>query len=109
VSNTPWGSRASAWPAELRRLRLLNEVAGTVFCVDVGSRNLHVEPFRRALDLLGVGAQDALFVGDDSRWDVLRARQARIEPALLSAAGSVAGVAVCTTIRALREVLTLVD
>ena len=36
VSNTPWGSPAGAWRAELTRHGLLDTVDATVFCMDVG-------------------------------------------------------------------------
>src|SRR6476646_11060937 len=38
VSNTPWGSPADVWRAELTRHRLLDKVDATVFCMDVGWR-----------------------------------------------------------------------
>ena len=52
VSNTPWGSPAGAWRAELTRHGLLNKVDATVFCMDVGWRKPHRAPFERALSLL---------------------------------------------------------
>src|SRR5689334_18180387 len=78
VSNTPWGSPAPAWRAELARLGLLGAVDATVFCGDVRHRKPHRAPFDQALYLLGVQAADALFVGDDPHWDVLGAEQAGI-------------------------------
>jgi putative hydrolase of the HAD superfamily len=83
VSNTPWGSPAMAWREELTRHGLLNEVDATVFCVDVGWRKPHRAPFDRALALLGVVPVEALFVGDDHRWDVIGARNAGVRPVLL--------------------------
>jgi FMN phosphatase YigB (HAD superfamily) len=52
VSNTPWGSSANAWRAELARHELLDAVDATVFCMDVGWRKPHRAPFDRALSLL---------------------------------------------------------
>jgi FMN phosphatase YigB (HAD superfamily) len=72
VSNTPWGSPADAWREELRRHGLLDLVDATVFCMDVGWRKPQRAPFEQALSLLGVHAAEALFVGDDPRWDVRR-------------------------------------
>ena len=52
VSNTPWGSPASAWRTELARHGLLECVDAVVFCVEVGWRKPHRAPFDRALALL---------------------------------------------------------
>ena len=83
VSNTPWGSPASAWRAELSRHGLLDKVDATVFCMDVGWRKPHRAPFDRALSLLDVAPADALFVGDDHRWDIVGAQNAGLRPVLL--------------------------
>ena len=83
VSNTPWGSPASAWRAELTRHGLLDKVDATVFCMDVGWRKPHRAPFDRALSLLEVAPADALFVGDDYRWDIVGAQNAGLRPVLL--------------------------
>jgi len=83
VSNTPLGSPASAWRAELTRHGLLDKVDATVFCMDVGWRKPHRAPFDRALSLLEVAPADALFVGDDYRWDVVGAQNAGLRPVLL--------------------------
>ena len=83
VSNTPWGSPADAWRAELIRHGLLDKVDATVFCVDVGWRKPHRAPFDRALSLLEVAPADALFVGDDHRWDIIGAQNAGLRPVLL--------------------------
>jgi putative hydrolase of the HAD superfamily len=83
VSNTPWGSPAGPWRAELTRHGLLDKVDTTVFCMDVGWRKPHRAPFDRALSLLEVAPADALFVGDDHRWDVVGAQNAGLRPVLL--------------------------
>jgi putative hydrolase of the HAD superfamily len=83
VSNTPWGSPADAWRAELQRHGLLDKVDATVFCMDVGWRKPHRAPFDRALSLLDVAPADALFVGDDHRWDIAGALNAGLCPVLL--------------------------
>jgi len=85
VSNTPWGSPAGAWRAELTRHGLLDKVDASVFCMDVGWRKPHRAPFDRALSLLDVRPADALFVGDDHRWDVVGAQNAGLRPVLLEA------------------------
>lgn len=102
VSNTPWGSPAHLWRAELARHELLDRVDRVVFCVEVGWRKPHPAPFRRALELLSVPASRASFVGDDPRWDVAGARSAGLESVLLSA-DNVAGAD--RTIRRLEELL----
>ena len=88
VSNTPWGSQAQAWRAELSRHGLLAAVDATVFCVDAGHRKPHPAPIERALGALGVSPKDAIFVGDDVRWDVAGARAAGVRPVLIAPAGT---------------------
>lgn len=106
VSNTPWGSPAPAWRAELARHGLLGAVDATVFCGDVRYRKPHRAPFDRAVDALGVHAADALFVGDDPHWDVLGAEQAGLRSLLLAPSGREAGAPPNVPIlRNLREVL----
>jgi putative hydrolase of the HAD superfamily len=106
VSNTPWGSPSSAWRTELARHGLLEGVDAVVFCVDVGWRKPHRAPFDRALAMLDVAPTDAVFVGDDPRWDVSGAKNAGIRPVLLGAAASVPGL---KTIQNLEEIIRLVD
>jgi FMN phosphatase YigB (HAD superfamily) len=108
VSNTPWGSPADAWRAELGRHGLLEQVDATVFCVDVGWRRPHRAPIDRALTILGVAPSDAIFVGDDPRWDVAGAQNAGIRPVLLASAAS-SSEPEYLAIRSLVEVVTLVD
>jgi FMN phosphatase YigB (HAD superfamily) len=38
ISNSPWGSPANLWRAEVQRLELLDAVDVTAFCGDVGWR-----------------------------------------------------------------------
>jgi FMN phosphatase YigB (HAD superfamily) len=83
VSNTPWGSAATAWRDELNRHGLLAAVDTTGFCVEVGFRKPHPASIRRTLEALEVSARDALFVGDDACWDVLAAHAAGVRPLLL--------------------------
>ena len=106
VSNTPWGSSASAWRTELARHGLLERVDAVVFCVDVGWRKPHRAPFDRALALLDVGPTDAVFVGDDPRWDVVGAQNAGVRPVLL---GSSASAPDLKAIRTLEDVVRFVD
>jgi putative hydrolase of the HAD superfamily len=108
VSNTPWGSPADAWRTELMRHGLLDAVDAAVFCVDVGWRKPHRAPFDRALSVLDVSAGEALFVGDDQRWDILGAQNAGIRPVLL-AADAPATPADCVTIPSLAGILSLTD
>jgi HAD superfamily hydrolase (TIGR01549 family) len=83
VSNTPWGSPGRVWRAELARHELLTAVDAVVFCQDVGWRKPHPTPFRRALEMIGVAAKDAVFVGDNPVWDVEGAESAGLLPILL--------------------------
>ena len=105
MSNTPWGSPAASWKEELARHGLLDQVDAVVFCVDVGWRKPHPAPFQRALTRLEVPASEAIFVGDDPRWDVLGAESVGLHPLLLLN-GSAVGFPSCTTIARLEEVLS---
>jgi HAD superfamily hydrolase (TIGR01549 family) len=104
VSNTPWGSPASSWTAELARHGLLNHVDTVVFCVDVGWRKPHPAPFQRALEQLEVPASEAIFVGDDPQWDVLGAATVGLQPLLLLNGPGVGSLS-CPVIERLEEVL----
>lgn len=106
VSNTPWGSPAAAWQMELARHRLLAGVDAVVFCVDVGWRKPHRALFDRALTLLDVSPSDAIFVGDDPRWDVVGAQNAGIRPVLLGSSANEPGQA---TIADLKDIMKLLD
>ena len=106
VSNTPWGSPASAWRTELARHGLLDRVDAVVFCVDVGWRKPHRAPFDRALALLDVVPTDAVFVGDDPRWDVVGAQTAGMRPVLLGSSTHAPGL---KAIENLEDILRVVD
>jgi len=108
VSNTPWGSSASVWRNELARHRLLERVDASVFCGDVGWRKPNPASFRRALELIHVAPEDAIFVGDDARWDVIGAQNAGLRPVLLcpSQAPVIEG---CVGINRLSDVLDVLD
>jgi len=106
VSNTPWGSPAELWRAELERHELLHRVDVAVFCVDAGWRKPHPAPFSLALSRLGVSPQEAIFVGDDPRWDVEGAKRSDIKAVLLSPDESAR--ADCVVIRDLQAVIALV-
>jgi putative hydrolase of the HAD superfamily len=107
VSNTPWGSAADVWREELARHGLLERVDASVFCVEVGYRKPHRAPFERALALLDVAPADAIFVGDDCRWDIIGAQNAGLRPVLLrpQPASAVDG---CVAIQKLSDVAGLV-
>ena len=107
VSNTPWGSASKPWHEELRRHGLRDKVDAVVFCVDVGWRKPHRAPFDRALELLGIQADQAVFVGDHPEWDVLGARKVGLRPMLLSPSGS--SSMGCPVVHSLSEVLEAVD
>ncbi len=107
VSNTPWGCGSKPWHEELRRHGLHDIVDAIVFCVDVGWRKPHPAPFEKALELLGVEASQAAFVGDHPQWDVLGARQAGLYPILL--APDAVAVMDCLAIDRLASVLEWID
>lgn len=107
VSNTPWGSPAEPWRAELERHRLLHRVDAAVFCVEAGFRKPHPAPFELALSRLRVLPEEAIFVGDDARWDIEGAKRARIKAVLLHREELERSD--CVVIRELRAVLGLVE
>ena len=55
-------------------------------CADVYASVHGRAPFDRALSLLEVAPADALFVGDDHRWDIVGAQNAGLRPVLLESA-----------------------
>jgi putative hydrolase of the HAD superfamily len=85
---------------------LLESVDAVVFCVEVGWRKQHRAPFDRALSLLDVAPTDAVFVGDDPRWDVAGAQNAGVRAVLLGSSASAPGL---ETIPNLEDVIRLVD
>jgi FMN phosphatase YigB (HAD superfamily) len=78
-----------------------------VFCVDVGWRKPHRAPFDKALELLGVRANHAAFVGDHPEWDVNGARQVGLHPILL--APGTPNRTDCLVIERLASVLEWID
>lgn len=109
VSNTPWGSSADTWRAELERHKLLDAVDAVVFCMDVGWRKPHPMPFRRALELLGVAAENAVFVGDDPIWDVQGADGAGLRTILLTERRTAPESTAATVAASLPDVLVKID
>jgi putative hydrolase of the HAD superfamily len=87
VSNTPWGSPAHLWREDLRRFDLELLVDAVIFCRDVGWRKPAPTMFQKALESLGVGPEESLFVGDHPQWDVEGARSAGITPVLIDRTG----------------------
>jgi putative hydrolase of the HAD superfamily len=108
VSNTPWGSPAERWEAELRRHGLAEAVDATVFCVDVGWRKPAPQIFERALSLLDVDARDSVFVGDDLRQDVVGAERSGLRAILIDPGGA-ATDAPCPAFHSLTELVPLLD
>lgn len=70
VSNTPWGSPAGPWRAEIARHGIAARCEHFGFCADVGVRKPAAAPFLAALDRLGVPPEACVFVGDRPSWDV---------------------------------------
>lgn len=83
VSNTPWGSPSEPWKQEVTRHGLTGYLNEVVFCVDAGRRKPHRLIFEYTLKSLNINANEAVFVGDDQKWDIYGARQAGIRPILL--------------------------
>jgi putative hydrolase of the HAD superfamily len=72
----------------LRRLALAKLLDGIVTSAEIGARKPSAKIFERALALAGVGADDALHVGDSLEEDLAGARAAGIEPVLISRDGT---------------------
>ncbi len=87
LSNTPWGSAAAPWRAELERHGLLDVVDAAVFCVETGWRKPASQAFAHALARLGAAPEHTWFVGDEPAWDVAGARAAGLTPILLGPVG----------------------
>ena len=88
LSNTPWGSPAELWREELDRLGLADAVDAVVFCDDVGWRKPDPRPFRFICEKLDVSPADCLFIGDDSRWDIVGPRGVEMDALLIDRASS---------------------
>jgi putative hydrolase of the HAD superfamily len=87
VSNSPWGSPASLWREEVRRLGLDPFLDATIFCGDVGWRKPARQIFEFALEKLRVSRQECVFVGDDPRWDLAGAQAIGMEAILIDRGG----------------------
>ena len=71
VSNLPWGSPARLWHAEVARLGLDRFVDDVVLCADAGWRKPARAILGYTLERLAASVDDAVFVGDDPRWDIV--------------------------------------
>ena len=71
ISNSPWGAPARYWREDLCLRGLQDLLDMDLFCRDVGLRKHSPVIFRRALEIMGLGPEEAVFVGDDPRWDVM--------------------------------------
>jgi HAD superfamily hydrolase (TIGR01662 family) len=107
VSNTPWGSSGDDWRPELKRHGITADAI--VFCADCGKRKPDPHIFEVALKQLRVSASEAVFVGDDVRWDVLGARQAGMKAVLLDPAGTAAVDGGVERIRRLDELIRVLE
>ncbi|HEU0024693.1 MAG TPA: HAD-IA family hydrolase [Thermoleophilaceae bacterium] len=101
VSN--WDCSLPEW---LRPAGVLDLVDAVVSSAAVGAAKPDPAPFRRALELAGVGPGHALHVGDSLENDVEGARAAGVRPVLLARDGShPSGV---ESVRSLAEIASLV-
>ncbi len=87
VSNAPWGSPATLWHEEIRRLGMHELVDEVVMCTDVGWRKPAKPVFVHAMEKLGLSAHDCIFVGDDPRWDLVGPRSVGMEAVVISREG----------------------
>lgn len=112
ISNTPWGSDRHMWSAQLHDLGLAYCIDHQVFCMDVGVRKPHPAIFEHALEIVGVSAEEALFVGDDPVWDVMGAQQVNMAVLLYDPhddTSQPAGAAAVPVIHRLAEILGYLD
>lgn len=105
VSNTPWGSPSWLWREEVKRYGLDSLVEGALFCRDVGFRKPARQIFEEGLRRLGSAPEEAIFVGDDPRWDVVGPERCGIKAILLDRRGT-AETAEVPVIRSLAELGT---
>lgn len=91
LSNSPWGSPAGLWHAEMRRLGLAEAVDLCVFCGQVGWRKPDRRAFEYVLQRLGLEPGDCLFVGDDPTWDVQGPEAIGMEAVLIDRTGRTEG------------------
>jgi putative hydrolase of the HAD superfamily len=82
VSNWGWAA-----PELLQTLELARHFEVLSISAHVGFQKPHPAIFRHALELLGLGPDEAVHVGDDPTADVDGARRAGIEPILLAREG----------------------
>lgn len=106
VSNTTWGSPASLWREELKRLGLDQMVDVAVFCRDVGWRKPAKQVFEYTVAKLGSDIEDCVFVGDDPRWDIIGSRAVGMKAILIDRQQGTRDEDV-ERIRDLRELLSL--
>jgi putative hydrolase of the HAD superfamily len=92
----------AALPEVLERVGLAPYLTGVVTSASVGARKPEAAIFARALELAGVRAERALYVGDSLEDDIGGARRAGIEAVWLNRAGVSAPPGV-PTIRSLTE------
>jgi putative hydrolase of the HAD superfamily len=88
ISNTPWGSPAKLWRAEVTRLGLTEHVDRVVFCSEVGWRKPARQVFEYVLERLQVQARHCVFVGDDPRWDLVGPRALGMQAVLIDRWGT---------------------
>jgi len=88
VSNTPWGSPAKPWRAEVERLGLAEQVDAVVFCSEAGWRKPARQIFDYTLARLQVRPERSVFVGDDPRWDLAGPRALGMQAVLIDRWGT---------------------
>lgn len=83
VSNCPWGSPREAWMEFIGREGLRDRLDALFFCRDAGWRKPSPKIYQFVMDQLGAHANECLFTGDDTRWDVDGPLQAGMKAAWL--------------------------
>jgi len=101
VSN--WDCSLPEWLRPTGLLELVDEVVSSAV---VGAAKPDPAPFRRALELAGVGPEDALHVGDSPENDLAGARAAGVRAVLVDRGGS--QLPEIPTVRSLADLVSLV-
>lgn len=105
VSNTTWGSPASLWREEIKRLGLNEYLDDAIFCRDVGWRKPAKQIFEYTLKQLRALPEQCLFVGDDQRWDLVGPNNAGIEAIIINRQETAHVKEAIRTIRSLGELI----
>jgi putative hydrolase of the HAD superfamily len=101
-------NRDTAYESELQELGLSPYIQFSLAAGEVGAYKPAAEIFRRAVELSGTEAHQAMYVGDNYFADVVGARDAGLKPVLYDPSDTFPG-ADCTTIHSFSELTEVVE